>query len=400
MVLGRRLRQRKQDSRLRIGMRAPKFHLGERPKNLALLLASILVSYLALEAGWRTYYYYTRRNQIVAALSGVPTDDSSAQCSIYDPQMGYLYRPNVTGDVEKPFRIHFHINSWGHVSDDEYPLEKPANEYRIAAVGDSFTANINNTVRWPALLEERLNKNPEWLRFVHGKRTRVINLGRDGIGIVQMDKVLLLDGMRFSPDLVILSFPPDDMTRKPYFRGYLPNMSAEQKDDYVKERTSAMLKTLPWFTFYPEALAALTKGELLPSKLSASIQLVNEDRHYSDKDEAVAVDVKAIKTILSAVPNTLILLHPQHEDFKGVVPSHLVGVLPKLEKQLAGIHIEHMINRFPKFKDEAELNSWFNYPYDLHMSDKGLGLYAKCVETYVVAVATGHPVQIHADLDH
>ena len=376
---------------------APNGRTTEWSKNLVLLLASIVVNYLAVEVRWRTYYYCHLRQQIIASLSGVPTADPAQGESIYDPEMGYRYRPNVTGDVKTPFPIHFHIDSWGHISDDKYPLAKPTNEFRIEAVGDSFTANINNTVRWSALLEERLNKSKRWRAFVHGKRTRVINLGRDGIGLVQMDKVLLLDGMRFSPDLVILDFIADDMTRKPYFRGNLPKMSPDQRRAYLKERASQMLKTLPWTTFYPEALAALTRGRLFPSRLTASFQLVNEERHYSDKDEAVAVDVRAIKNILAAVPDTLVLLHPQYLDFQGIVPGHLVGVLPKLEKRLAGIHIEHMIQRFPKFEDKNELNSWFNYPYDLHMSDKGLLLYASFVGDYLISAKSDHSAAVHAE---
>ena len=258
---------------------APNGRTTEWSKNLVLLLASIVVNYLAVEVRWRTYYYCHLRQQIIASLSGVPTADPAQGESIYDPEMGYRYRPNVTGDVKTPFPIHFHIDSWGHISDDKYPLAKPTNEFRIEAVGDSFTANINNTVRWSALLEERLNKSKRWRAFVRGKRTRVINLGRDGIGLVQMDKVLLLDGMRFSPDLVILDFIADDMTRKPYFRGNLPKMSPDQRRAYLKERASQMLKTLPWTTFYPEALAALTRGRLFPSRLTASFQLVYVERH-------------------------------------------------------------------------------------------------------------------------
>lgn len=371
----------------------------EWSKNLAVLMVSILASYLLLEIGWRTYYYYHLRQQIIAALSGVPTDESSQQDSIYDPQMGYRYRPNVTADAEKPYPIHYHVNSWGHISDDEYPLQKPADEFRIVAVGASFTANIANTVRWPALLQDELNKSEQWRRFVHGKRTRVLNLGRDGIGVVQMDKVLLLDGMRFSPDMAVVDFCTDNITLKPYFRGNLPKMSADQRAAYIKERASEMLKNLPWLAPYPEALAALTNGKLLPSRLTASVQLVNEDRRYSNVDEAVAVSVNAIKDILAAVPDTLLLLHPQYQDFQGIVPGHLVGVLPKFERQLAGIHVEHMVDRYPKFKDEAELNSWFNYPYDLHMSDKGLRLYAKFVADYLISVESDHPAVFHAGLE-
>lgn len=378
----------------------PKRRRREWLQNGILLLVSLLVSYAGLEIGWRTYSYFKLREQVIAALGGVPVDETGQQSSIYDPQMGYSYPPNISVEAQKPFPIRYRTNRWGHVSDEEYPLEKPADEFRIVAVGDSFTANIVDTVRWSALLEERLNKNPEWLRFVHGKRTRIINLGRDGIGLVQMDKVLLLDGMRFTPDMVILDFIADDMNRKPFFRGNLPKMSATERRAYIEQRADEMLKTLPWFTPYPEALAAMTEGKLLPSKLTASFQLVNQGIRYSNRDEAIGVDVQAIQNILAVAPNTLILLHPQYPDFKGIVPGHLAGFLPELEKRLPGIHIEHMIKYFPPFKNEAELNSWFNYPSDLHMSDAGLRLYAKYVEGYLIAARAADTAAVHADFKH
>src|SRR5262249_35111827 len=153
--------------------------------------------------------------------------------SVYHPEMGYTYIPNQT--VALAHWPHFHVNKWGIIDDDDYPVEKPADEYRIVIIGDSFTAGVMNTVRWPALLQEKLNQSPIWRQIVNNKTTRVINLGRDGIGLVQFDKVLLLDGLKFTPDLILVNFIADDVMRKPYFRGApLGEISPQQRDQYVR----------------------------------------------------------------------------------------------------------------------------------------------------------------------
>jgi hypothetical protein len=77
------------------------------------------------------------------------------------------------------------MNSHGHVSQFEYPKQKPSGEYRIAVVGDSMTANITNNVRWTEVLEASLNASPEWRVRVGDSFTRVINFAVDGMGMVQ-----------------------------------------------------------------------------------------------------------------------------------------------------------------------------------------------------------------------
>src|SRR5262249_16148743 len=162
-------------------------------QNTILAITSILLSYLAIETAWRLYYFHTLKLDVIAKLS-------AKSHSIYHPEMGYTYIPNQT--VALAHWPHFHVNKWGIIDDDDYPVEKPADEYRIVIIGDSFTAGVMNTVRWPALLQEKLNQSPIWRRIVNNKSTRVINFGRDGIGLVQFDKVLLLDGLKFTPDLI------------------------------------------------------------------------------------------------------------------------------------------------------------------------------------------------------
>src|SRR5437868_2138882 len=84
---------------------------------------------------------------------------------------------------------------------------------------DLLAAGVMNATRWPAELERRLNANPEWGRRAGGRRTRVINTARDGIGAIQFRTVFEHDARRFDPDLVVVSLILDDLRRLPVTRG-------------------------------------------------------------------------------------------------------------------------------------------------------------------------------------
>jgi hypothetical protein len=352
-------------------------------QNAVLALCATILSAVAVEAAWRVYLFHSLRNRIVAQLSAMP--GQSAGRSIYDPEMGYRYTPNRSVDYTEHFHVKYHVNEWGSVDDEDYPLQKPKDEFRIVVVGDSFTANINNTVRWTALLQAELNDSQQWKNFVAGKKTRVINLGRDGIGLVQFDKVLLIDGLRFAPDLVLVDFIVDDLIRKPYFRGQLGDMTAQQRENFVQATATKMIWRLPWLTIYPEVFAEITREKILPSRIIGRLQGVNGDRYYADVAEGASVSAAALRHIVAAEPNTLVMVHPQWEDFKGGLPGHYGwAALPLVESDAPEIHIEHMIDRFPHYRNQDELNSWFNVPYDYHMSDKALRIYAGLVAAYLI----------------
>lgn len=204
-------------------------------------------------------------------------------------------------------------------------------------------------------------------------------------------KVFIIDGLRFDPDLVLVDYPQDDIARKPYFRGCLgDNMSEEERGRLGRAMATKMVWRLPWLTLHPEVLAVLSRGTLFRSRLMTHLQLLNEDRYYSDKQEAAAIGAAALHNIVSAThPTVLFMVHPQYEDFRGIAVSHLKGLQAQIEADARDIHIEHMIDRFPHAQDLDELNSWYNYPYDYHMSDKGLHIYADTVAEYLIERVTG-----------
>jgi lysophospholipase L1-like esterase len=91
--------------------------------------------------------------------------------------------------------------------DDEFPVEKPAGEFRVLALGDSFTYGSGVLAKdaWPQVLERRLAEG--------GKKVQVINCGF-ACGTYTpagYDTWMASDGLLLKPDLVVVGFCLNDM---------------------------------------------------------------------------------------------------------------------------------------------------------------------------------------------
>ncbi len=145
-------------------------------------------------------------------------------------------------------------NSHGHIARSEYPVAKPRSRFRIGLVGDSFTANVDNTIRWGDVLEDRLNASEAWRVMLGGRHVRVINFGLGGIGVVQFDDVAVEMAVPFEVDLLLVKLLREDVRRRPYYRGGASAtlMRPEQRARYIDE---AVLSRLPSWSIYPEVIA-------------------------------------------------------------------------------------------------------------------------------------------------
>jgi hypothetical protein len=92
------------------------------------------------------------------------------------------------------------INQWG-MRDKPYEKIKPANTYRIALIGDShaFGSGVPNHEVFEAVLEQRLNSNPE-----SSPNYEILNFGAPGSFLLR--QLMILDDrvLAFSPDAVFL----------------------------------------------------------------------------------------------------------------------------------------------------------------------------------------------------
>ncbi|MDA1014573.1 MAG: SGNH/GDSL hydrolase family protein [Planctomycetota bacterium] len=176
-------------------------------QRLALVLASGLLTLLALEVAYRVKLFATLGHTPLGASRSfmahqhVPVE--------FDREFGFRYRPNQTFVGvrivdRKP--VLFYRRTF-----DEFgnPRCRPAckdPELTLAVFGDSFTAQADDETLWTEVVEAELSRQIS-------KRIRVVNYGRDAYGILQMFDLAASRATQDQPDLVVFAFISDDLNR-------------------------------------------------------------------------------------------------------------------------------------------------------------------------------------------
>lgn len=161
-----------------------------------LLATSIVFGFLTLELGVRWYGY-------------VPVDSEMRYQP--DPVLHHRFVPNKQGVHRSElgeFRTQISVNSLG-LRDREISLVKPIGQRRILLLGDSFLAalevRLEDSVAYR--LESRLNGTAE-----SPVPNRVVNAGHGSYSPILEYLFLKTQGLRLSPDAIILSFAMNDVT--------------------------------------------------------------------------------------------------------------------------------------------------------------------------------------------
>jgi lysophospholipase L1-like esterase len=124
------------------------------------------------------------------------------QGMVDDPQLGYKHPESVTYMLGAS---QVSINAHG-LRDADIPYTKPDNEKRILVLGDSVTFG------WGVSQGEAFSDQMEpLLRGQTGVQWQVINAGINGYNTEQEAAYLRLEGMRYSPDYVLLIYVSNDV---------------------------------------------------------------------------------------------------------------------------------------------------------------------------------------------
>ncbi len=385
-------------------------------REMLLVAVSVVVSYCVLDVAYRVYQYETLPDRLFRLGSALLRNRARFGLLRFDEHTGFRYAPLVEGHSGPPFNAHWRTNSYGHVSDVEYPRHKPAGEYRIAVIGDSMTANTQNNVRWTEVVERQLNADPKWRAFVGGRSTRVINFGVHMMGIVQFDAMLRYHVFDFEPDLIIVNFISDDIRRRMVFP--VPPAVSPDTDEklrlYIKTN---ILYQVRWFRFYPELLAA-TIGRywnmrcLLPldERLIWAYSLNNI---FTETNEAISASAAAIRDLLALARTherpIVFLQQPQSDEIDEMEKPHekwlveavheaapefkVVDMQPRMAALLVGKRLadrpdlagmtRDTIMRLPDAR-KLEVYRWFYLPDDWHYTDYGTTLYGGQVAAYLI----------------
>ena len=125
-----------------------------------------------------------------------PGHDRTGHKYLYDSELGWR---NIANWEATTFGKKLTTNS-KHLRDREYTYEKPEGWKRILVLGDSFTwgYGVANDDIFTEVLEERFENE--------GKQWEVLNAGVSGWGTDQEYLYYVRDGVKFTPDIVVLAF--------------------------------------------------------------------------------------------------------------------------------------------------------------------------------------------------
>lgn len=188
--------------------------------DILLLLLSSTIGFMLVEVGYRTYLYKTQPDRFSPVL--VKEHDLKFWYMQHSPykyseEFGYEYIPGTfnggsihNGTVQDCYDALWVVNERGNVGRIDGSYDHA--ELKILVFGDSWTtANNGLDMPWPKFLQSILAERLD--RSVH-----VVNFGRESYGILQMFDLAAARIPKWKPDLAVIAFITDDLSRDRFWR--------------------------------------------------------------------------------------------------------------------------------------------------------------------------------------
>jgi hypothetical protein len=363
---------------------------------------------VAAEALFRAVRYRELRRLPVSVLRVL-----DAPIVRLDADVGFRYIPGATAryllldEQNRVVRSNLlRINRAGHVSPREDTLEKAPEEFRIAVIGDSFTACHQNETPWPILLEDLLNADTSLLASLGRSRVKVLNFGMFATGFAQWPAVYAHEVARYRPDLVVVAFIENDLWRgfkwadtvrpepdSPYelvlLTERLPvalgnpyvlmvqNIVLSPRDAADRDRRRVLLEdalgrklsALPWWSPHPEVLAVLLRSASIAAPDFLRPRLPARNKVWSRW--GAKARLREIGLAIRAIADrqdTLLLHLPLARELSAAgqkVPADLFGDRgPEIRSLLPGL-----------LRKKGAADVWF-IPGDGHLTEEGARSYA------------------------
>ena len=199
--------------------------------------------------------------ELALRIARVPFD-----AQLYGPnrELGWTLRPNATGLVSTETPQLVRINSHGF-RDQERSYDKPADTFRIAILGNSWTEALQVPLEktYASVLQEQLNKE---LCFPK-ERVEVLNFAVAGYSTAQELLLLRQEVWNYHPDLVLLAFYP-----------------ARDIANNVRELNNAVTpERSPYFVFRGDQLILDDSFRSLPALQPWQIRLQNLSYQFDER---------------------------------------------------------------------------------------------------------------------
>jgi hypothetical protein len=182
------------------------------PANLLLGLSAFLLSLAGAEAAYRYHLYRTEPARF--HRSKLHVDYFQQSPWVYNEDYGWDYRPGATqggsiagGAVVSCWR--WHANERGNVGRIKGSYSEA--DLKLLVFGDSWTSQPRQladgtNVTWPDFLQDELEART-------GRSVHVVNFARDASGLLQMLDMARIKLPEWQPDLAVIAFITDDLTR-------------------------------------------------------------------------------------------------------------------------------------------------------------------------------------------
>lgn len=384
--------------------------------NSLIVVMSIFLTYAVLEVGYRVVTYI----QVSNGYEPFTVWWTDQPLHLADDEVGYRYPADANvryTQTEPPdvsvYATNVLTNSDGLPATIDVPKQKVEREYRIALIGDSFTAGVFNDRPWAAELQSLLDADQDLLNPLDVDRITVLNFGLEAIGIEQFDDVYAYRAAEYDPDLVIISFISDDLRRRFLWEGvtqverdgrtwdlhltcYRQPVSVDNPwcvfgvlilpqhfvadgsglEQMRQDLYAADIARRPWFSPYPELFAATIgwRFGLVPRLSRTTDQL----RLYPNDTVAMHISRTELDKLLDMQPNNLLLHIPTHvELLNGAYDTPM----PDFQAAYPDLPIIETAPLLMSDATDEDIRSWYNLPFDGHFSDLGAQRYAAVVHS-------------------
>ena len=156
------------------------------------------------------YEQLTDRNVRVAAPWYVPEWSAEPRSEpLFKPTGDFLLEKAVPSARTTFLGAAFSTNQWG-MRDREYAMDKPAATWRVALFGPSFVMGwgVADDEVFEGLVEAELDSAAS----AQHRHAEILNFGMSSYSIAQQVLRLEKDGLRFRPDLIVLTMHPYELT--------------------------------------------------------------------------------------------------------------------------------------------------------------------------------------------
>jgi hypothetical protein len=348
----------------------------------------------------------------------------------FHSKLGFRYLPKVsftahwlTNQNKEFSRSSIQINNLGFVSPNSDSVDKPKGEFRIVVIGDSFSACFHNNLPWPVTLERILNADKALKKSVENRQFKVMNLGKDGIGIEQFEAILEHEAGLFSPDLILVSFITADIFRRFTWRdNVLTSTGTEkyqatlicsslpvalsnpdctftntvvvpqgaEKDLYRIQKTKEVLaqtlaENLSWYTPYPTFLNYWLGGRL--EAILGKSPLRERTVLFENKEQAIEASANAMRRMRIKEPRIVFLHTPIDHEINALGIAPIAGEVIKK----SGVQAISLLDHYPKTPNHDEVIRWSHYPHDPHLTDEGALVQAKAVYRAIKSLPLEYP---------